>query len=923
MRRRTLFDTDWKFIKDDAAQRDLPRQQKEQLLAELQEGDIRTGKVVSLCDRGAFVDLGGIEGLVHLTELTWYPFSRPSQVLNVGDEVQVYVLHVDREQGRISLSLKRLEPDPRSLIAGRVHDDPLLAGSVTQPVLLGASPRVVDQGLPSPESQDYDDAGWRTLDLPHDWSIEGPFSEDHPSGGGGGSLPGGVGWYRKRFTLPQQDEGKRVTIEYDGVYKNCDVWINGQHLGFHPYGYTSFHYDLTPYVTYGTQENVLAVRVDNSQQPDARWYSGSGIYRHVWLTITGPLHVAHWGVYVRTPLVSEAVARVEVLTRVCNQAGSAAGCTLVTTILNDDGAVVGTATSRHPIAPGQTHEYVQRIVVAQPRLWSVDDPYLYRVHSEVFEGEGIADAVDTPLGIRDICFDADRGFLLNGERVKINGVCLHHDGGCVGAAVPERMWERRLEALKAMGCNGIRSSHYPPAPEFLDLCDRMGFLVMDENFDEWRIGKFAYGPHDDFDEWAIEDTWSMVRRDRNHPSIVIWSVGNEIPEQRLPEGVEILKTLIDVVHQEDPTRPVTSACDNIAAHVPATDAFVEALDVVGYNYVDRWSERRELCYSIDRHRHPQRRMIGTENASVAGVRGEYDLGEVRGWHGPYHTRMIRAAQLWKFTRLYDYVAGDFMWTGIDYLGEVRWPAKNTSCGPIDLCGFPKDEYYFYQSQWTTEPVLHCFPHWTWPGREGQVIPVVCYTNCDSVELFLNDRSFGVQAYAFPRYGLDPSKDWGEQSHFPAVRPTTADLHLAWTVPYAPGTLKAVGMRGGEVVCVREIVTAGAPARIDLSADRETIAADGRDVVHLTVRVLDAEGHPVPTADDLIAFDVRGPGQVIGVDNGNPVSHEPFQAEQRRAFNGLCLAIVRSTAEPGTIEVTASAPGLAAGQVAVQTTQGRL
>ena len=288
----------------------------------------------------------------------------------------------------------------------------------------------------------------------------------------------------------------------------------------------------------------------------------------------------------------------------------------------------------------------------------------------------------------------------------------------------------------------------------------------------------------------------MVRRDRNHPSIVIWSVGNEIPEQRLPEGVAILQALIDVVRQEDPSRPVTSACDHIAAHIPATDAFLEALDVVGYNYVDRWGERRELCYSIDRHHYPQRRMIGTENASVAGVRGEYDLDGGGGWRGPYHTRMIRAAQLWKFTRLYDYVAGDFMWTGIDYLGEVRWPAKNASCGPIDLCGFPKDEFYFYQSQWTTEPVLHCFPHWTWPGREGQVIPVVCYTNCDSVELFLNGRSYGVQAYAFPRYGMDPSKDWGEQTpSLPAVRPTTADLHLSWTVPYEPGTLKAVGTRG--------------------------------------------------------------------------------------------------------------------------------
>ncbi len=767
----------------------------------------------------------------------------------------------------------------------------------------------VQRDLPDAEILTFDDSSWRALDLPHDWSIEGPFGEDAPCGGGGGSLPGGAGWYRKHFALPVEDEGRRVTVQFDGVYKHSDVWINGQHLGFHPYGYTSFAYDLTPYVYFGAQENVLAVRVDNSQQPDARWYTGSGIYRHVWLTMTDPLHVAHWGVTIRTPLATTSVARVEVLTQVQNESDQEKDCVLATTLLDAGGNAVGTAEHRHPIAPSETHTFIQRIRVTQPHLWSVEDPYLYSVASVVRDGECEVDGVVTPLGIREIAFDADRGFLLNGQRVKINGVCLHHDGGCVGAAVPERVWERRLETLKAMGCNGIRSSHYPPAPEFLDLCDRMGFLVMDENFDEWRMGKFPYGYHDHFDEWAVRDTVSMVRRDRNHPSIVIWSVGNEIQEQAVPEGIEILKMLMDAVHKEDPTRPVTSACDFIAAHVPATDAFLEALDVVGYNYVDRWAERRELYYSIDRQRYPQRRMIGTENTSVAGVRGEYDLERAHGWHGPYHTRMIQAEQLWKFTRLHDYVAGDFMWTGIDYLGEVRWPAKNTSCGPIDLCGFPKDEYYFYQSQWTDAPVLHVFPHWTWPGREGQVIPVICYTNCDSVELFLNDVSFGVQVLRFPRYGLDPSKDWSEQDWESFVRPTTADLHLSWTVPYAPGVLKAVGKRHGDVVCVQEIVTAGPAAQIALTTDREVIAADGRDVTHLTVQIRDAQGNPVPTAGNRVTFDLQGPACIIGLDNGNPVSHEPFQGSQRRAFNGLCLAIVQSTTMRGVVTVTAATQGL--------------
>ncbi|MBN2389989.1 MAG: DUF4982 domain-containing protein [Anaerolineae bacterium] len=776
----------------------------------------------------------------------------------------------------------------------------------------------IQRDIPGAEVVAFDDADWRALDLPHDWSIEGPFSEDAPCGGGGGYLPGGVGWYRKRFALPAEDAVRRVTVQFDGVYKHADVWINGRHLGFHPYGYTSFAYDLTPYVHFGAQENVLAVRVDNSQQPDARWYTGSGIYRHVWLIVTDPLHVAHWGVFVRTPLATASVARVEVLTQVQNERDQEKACILTTTVVDAEGNAVATAESRHPIAPGETHTFTQRIRVTQPHLWSVEDPYLYTVSSVVKDGEDEVDRFITPLGIRDIAFDVDQGFLLNGQRVKINGVCLHHDGGCVGAAVPERVWERRLEMLKAMGCNGIRSSHYPPAPEFLDLCDRMGFLVMDENFDEWRMGKFAYGYHDHFDAWAVRDTVSMVRRDRNHPSIVIWSVGNEIPEQTVPEGVEILKMLMDAVHKEDPTRPVTSACDNIVAHVPTTDAFLEALDVVGYNYVDRWAERRELCYSVDRHRYPQRRMIGTENTSVAGVRGEYDLERAHGWHGPYHTRMIQAEHLWKFTQLHDYVAGDFMWTGIDYLGEVRWPAKNTSCGPIDLCGFPKDEYYFYQSQWTDAPVLHVFPHWTWPRREGQVIPVICYTNCDSVELFLNDVSFGEQVLRFPRYGLDLSKGWDEQDWESFVRPTTADLHLRWTVPYAPGVLKAVGKRAGEVVCVQEIVTAGPATQTELLTDRETIAADGRDVAHLTVHIRDAQGNFVPNAGNRVTFDVQGPARIIGVDNGNPVCHEPFQSTRRRAFNGLCLAILQSTITPGTVTVTATAHGLAEAHVTFET-----
>ena len=764
-------------------------------------------------------------------------------------------------------------------------------------------------------SADLDDAGWQRVTLPHDWSIEGPFDLDHPSGWGGGYLPGGVGWYRKEFRLPESARGSTAWVEFDGVYKNCDVYINGHHLGFHPYGYTSFHYDLAAHLEYGQGKNVLAVRVDDSAQPDARWYTGAGIYRHTWLTICAALHVAHWGTFVWAPKASPDLAQLEVLTRVQNESGDEKLCTLLTRIVDQDGNVVAEQEAGHPLAGREEHEFIQRFYVERPTLWSLDHPYLYVAHSVVKDGDQAVDESQTPFGIRDICFDVDHGFLLNGQKVKVNGVCLHHDGGCVGAAVPERVWERRLEILKDMGCNAIRSSHYPPAPELLDLCDQMGFLVMDEAFDEWKIGKFRYGYHDYYDKWAIADLKSMLHRDRNHPSVVMWSVGNEIPEQSRPNGHEMLKRLVDVAHHEDPSRPVVSACDNIAAPVPTRLEFLELLDIVGYNYADRWGILREKPYSVDRHLFPQRKMIGSENVSVGGVRGDYTLQGTREWWGPYHSRMVEAEQLWKFTWLHDYVAGDFMWTGIDYLGETHWPNKNSSSGVIDMCGFPKDGYYFYQSQWMHEPMLHLFPHWNWPGKEGQIIPVLCYTNCESVELFLNDRSYGIKSYAFPRPGM---KGVGWAPEVTGVHLTTADLHLAWDVPYEPGTLRAVGTTGGQVVCVQEIVTTGAPAQIALECDRQGIAADGQDVAHITVRVLDNQGNLVPTAENPISFDVLGEGQIIGLDNGDPASHEDFRSNQRKAFHGLALAIVQSTPHGGQIQVTATSPGLRPGTTTVST-----
>jgi beta-galactosidase len=765
------------------------------------------------------------------------------------------------------------------------------------------------------EAVAFNDGEWRSVDVPHDWSIEGPFSREAPTGGGGGYLPTGVGWYRKHFRRPVEAKGRRVWIEFDGVYENSTVWINGKLLGTRPFGYISFHYDLTEHLV--DRDNVIAVRVDNSNQPNTRWYSGSGIYRRVRLVLLDPIHVGHWGQYVTTPTVSDDVATMVIRTTLVNESPAATkGGQWRFWVMDPDGLqVAGGAGLYETIEAGGSFEIQSPPVeIRAPRLWSVEGPALYTLRTAILNAGSVVDEVTTTFGVRQIEYDVDRGLLLNGKRVKMNGVCLHHDGGCVGAAVPERVWERRLETLKAMGCNAIRTSHNPPAPEFLDLCDRMGFLVMDEAFDEWRIGKTRYGYNRYFDEWAQRDLIAMLRRDRNHPSVVMWSVGNEIREQPTENGHEVLHPLVETCHREDPTRPVTVGCDNIAADGGATTRlFLEGLDVVGYNYVDRWHERRELYYSLDRHDHPDWRFVGTESVSVGGVRGDYSLGNDPEVVRPnYHTRMIRAEQLWKFVATHDYVIGDFMWTGIDYLGEAWWPGKHASSGVIDLCGFPKDGFYFYQSQWTAEPMLHVFPHWNWTGREGQVIPVLAYSNCDAVELFLNGKSFGEKRLEFPRQGT--SGGWNRYAR-PLVNATTADLHVAWDVPYEPGVLKAVGKRAGQIVCTEEVRTTGAPAAIRLSVDRAAIAGDGRDVAHVKVEIVDADGLVVPTADNLVQFEIEGQGRLIGVDNGDPRDHDSFQRPQRRAFNGLCLAFVQSNRTSGRIRLTARAKGL--GEASVQ------
>ena len=756
------------------------------------------------------------------------------------------------------------------------------------------------------EQPKFDDHTWRRVDLPHDWSIEGTPSRDAPGGGRVGYFPTGIGWYRKAFRLPAGAGGREAWLEFDGVYMNSDVWINGVHLGNRPYGYSSFAYDITKHLIPGI--NLVAVRVDNSLQPNSRWYSGSGIYRHVWLTIVDRLHVAHWGVSVTTPQVDTAGAVIVVHTSIENDYAAGRNGVLRTRILDRQGLDLALTDATFSMAPGSRNEVEHRLRVKEAQLWSVDSPRLYTVRSEIVVAGRVVDVTTTPFGIRTIAFDKDRGFLLNGQHVKLKGVNLHHDGGAVGAAVPERIWERRLELLKAMGANAIRTSHNPPAPEFLDLCDRLGFLVMAEAFDEWTIGKVPHGYHEHFAEWSERDLTDFIHRDRNHPSIVLWSAGNEIGEQSAPDGAQVLSRLVGIFHREDPTRPVTTGNDQIYADGhPATLAFLDAEDIVGYNYADRWHERREIFAEPDRPDHPDWKMVGTESGSIFQSFDEgYSLGNDSGVARPNYTAgMLQAERRWKWIAMRDYFAGDFMWTGIDYLGESIWPFKGFPSGPLDITGHPKDSYYLYQSLWTDQPVLHLIPHWNWPGRVGQVIPVLAYTNCNIVELFLNGRSLGEKRIEFPAQGT--SGGWNTYA-LPVVNPTTNDLHMSWDVPYEPGVLRAVGKRrDGTVACHNEVRTAGPAAALRLTPDRDTIAADPRDVSLVSFEVVDAQGTVVPTADNVVRFTVTG-GAIVALDNADLQDHDPYQVDHRRTYHGRGIAILRAT-QVGSLRITATADGL--------------
>lgn len=774
------------------------------------------------------------------------------------------------------------------------------------------------------EQVGFDDSGWRKLDVPHDWSIEGPFAETNRTGGGGAFLPGGVGWYRKHFTLPAGEPDRRVFVEFDGVMANSDVWINGFHLGHRPYGYVSYGYNLTGHVNFGS-DNVIAVRADTSQQPASRWYSGAGIYRHVRLVETTHVYVSPGGLFLSTPEVTDAQATVRAQVTVTNEYTTPIGVFLNISVAGPGGKIVGTAQSPlQTITNAGAGQFNQDILVKNPQLWDLDDPVLYQARVDVCGPPLEADPEPTPprapaapspvsdstistapfkswgsmydqvavsFGIREFHFDAATGFWLNGKNFKIKGVCLHADGGAFGAAVPPGVWRERLQTLKELGVNAIRTAHNPPAPEFLDLCDRMGLLVMDEMFDCWTVGKNPYDYHLYFNQWSQRDERDTIMRDRNHPSIILYSVGNEIhdtPHADLAKG--ILKGLVAVAHETDPTRPVTQALFRPNASHDYDDGLADLLDVIGQNY-------RENEILAAHAQKPTRKIIGTENQ-----------------HG-------RVA--WLALRDNPPYAGQFLWSGIDYLGESRrWPVMAAGSGLLDRTGAPKPMAFERASWWSDRPMVFItrrvapnalrpadpgyepasqdvlrrpqvlFADWTPQNLQPHDETVEVYSNVKEVELFLNGKSLGTQ-------------------------PLPADASpRVWQVNFAPGTLAAVARDGGKAVARDELRTAGPPAKIRLTTNLRRLAVNRDDIAFVRAAVVDRHGVPVPSANNLIRFQISGPGRIVAVDNADNASHAPFQARERHAFEGQCVAFIEAGAGSGRISITAASPGLKRGEIII-------
>ena len=766
-------------------------------------------------------------------------------------------------------------------------------------------------------TKDFDDSSWRELHLPHDWSIEGEFSKDNPSTPGGGALPGGIGWYRKHFRSPKLD-GRHIAIEFDGIFMNSTVFVNGHKVGFRPYGYSSMSYDITPYLNPQGEENIIAVRCDNSEQPNSRWYAGCGIYRNVRLVNTANVFVDYTGTYITTPEISKERGTIKAQVSISNLRNDASKVTLENKILDAKGRCIAKNSVTKAINAGASADMEMTIEVNNPILWDVDNPYLYNVVSYVMVDGKVVDDYITPFGFRYFEFKADSGFWLNGRNLKLKGVCMHHDLGALGTAVHRRGLERQLDILQSFGVNAIRTSHNPPTPELLDMCDERGILVMDEAFDMWRRAKTRYDYARYFDEWHQKDLIDFIKRDRNHPSIVMWSVGNEILEQwnsnddvkldDLPAeqrnllinfisenatgnkddvekntNVLLTRHMVATLKKYDNTRPVTAGCNETR---PTNNLIRSgALDIIGFNY-------HVQDYDSVKEWYPNMPFIGSETASSLNSRGFYIHPSTKinvvpeRWDAPHQTDHHQCSaydnsrapwatlheEAWVAVRDRDFCAGTFIWTGFDYLGEptpYSWPSRSSYFGIVDLCGFPKDCYYMYRSEWTNNPTLHLFPHWNW--NVGDKIDMwVYYNTADEVELFLNGKSLGKRTKTSDR------------------------LHAIWeNVEFEAGEITAIGYKNGKEILRHSRKTAGKAEKIVLTADRKVLKADGYDLAYVTVECADAKGNLVPTAMNQLYFEVDGVGELVGVDNGNAAGGESLKGNKMKLFNGKAIAIVRT------------------------------
>ncbi len=733
----------------------------------------------------------------------------------------------------------------------------------------------------APVAPYYNDADWAAVDLPHDWAIELPFvqpayvdpnRDDQRASHGykplGREYPDtSVGWYRHTFTLPASDAGRRLSLEFEGVFRDCRVWVNGYLLTRNSSGYAPFRVDFTDVANIGGL-NAVTLRVDASEG-EGWFYEGAGVYRHVWLVKTDALHVPQWGAFVRTT-VDGASANAALTTEVANDSDKARDCEVVSTLYDPDGKPVGMARGPLSVPAWSAASLDQQAALANPRLWSIETPVLYRLDTEIVSGGSVVDRYSTTFGIRTIHFDPAQGFFLNGAHVKIKGTCNHQDHAGVGVAIPDRLQAWRIERLKAMGSNAYRTSHNPPAPSLLDACDRLGMLVLDETR---RMGS---------DAEALVELEAMVRRDRNRPSVFLWCIGNEEPQEVTAAGGRIAETMKRLVYRLDGTRPVTEAMDfgwGGALGVSKT------LDVMGFNY-------RPTAPAAYHAKFPDKPIILTETGSTVTTRGVYVRDAAHQFASAYDVEAPpwaqTAQQWWPICDAAPYSAGGFVWTGFDYRGEPtpfhRWPSVASYFGLMDSCGFAKDEFYYYRAWWDAAPMVHLFPHWTWPGQEGKAIDVWVYANVERVEVFLNGKSLGSQ-------------------------PVVKDMHLAWSVPYAPGAIEAHGYIGDRLVVRERRETAGPAARLALSADRIKLAADNADLAVVTISIVDDHGRPVPDAGDQVRLSLSGPGALIGMGNGDPTSHEPDKTDKRRAFKGLAMGLVQVKGSAGRVVVRAEAEGL--------------